>query len=91
MWKMASFTGGAKTQYFIKIKSLQGCWLKLWQNRVQLSSVLTILTSRAELSAIFGSTAPRRVFFFGVRIMLGMNFNYLILWVRVKGQGWGFG
>ena len=26
-------------------------------------------------------------FFFGVRIMLGMNFNYLILWVRVKGQG----
>ena len=27
------------------------------------------------------------VFFFGVRIMLGMNFNYLIVWVRVKGQG----
>ena len=26
-------------------------------------------------------------FFFGVRIRLGMNFNYLILWVRVKGQG----
>ena len=26
-------------------------------------------------------------FFFGVRIMLEMNFNYLILWVRVKGQG----
>ena len=26
-------------------------------------------------------------FFFGVRIMLGMTFNYLILWVRVKGQG----
>ena len=25
-------------------------------------------------------------FFFGVRIMLGMTFNYLILWVRVKGQ-----
>ena len=30
-------------------------------------------------------------FFFGVRIRLGMNFNYLILWVRVKGQGLGFG
>ena len=29
----------------------------------------------------------RASFFFGVRIMLGMNFNYLILWVRVKGQG----
>ena len=28
-----------------------------------------------------------RLFFFGVRIMLGMTFNYLILWVRVKGQG----
>ena len=27
------------------------------------------------------------VFFFGVRIMLGMNFKYLILWVMVKGQG----
>ena len=27
------------------------------------------------------------VFFFGVRIRLGMNFKYLILWVRVKGQG----
>ena len=26
-------------------------------------------------------------FFSGVRIMLGMTFNYLILWVRVKGQG----
>ena len=26
-------------------------------------------------------------FFFGVRIMLRMTFNYLILWVRVKGQG----
>ena len=30
---------------------------------------------------------PVASFFFGVRIMLGMNFNYLILWVRVKGQG----
>ena len=27
------------------------------------------------------------VFFSGVRIRLGMIFNYLILWVRVKGQG----
>ena len=26
-------------------------------------------------------------FFSGVRIRLGMIFNYLILWVRVKGQG----
>ena len=25
--------------------------------------------------------------FFGVRIRLGMKFNYLILWVRVKGRG----
>ena len=30
---------------------------------------------------------PAGVFFFGVRIRLEMNFNYLILWVRVKGQG----
>ena len=32
---------------------------------------------------------PERLasFFFGVRIRLGMTFNYLILWVRVKGQG----
>ena len=30
---------------------------------------------------------PYASFFFGVRIMLGMTFNYLILWVRVKGQG----
>ena len=29
----------------------------------------------------------RQRLFFGVRIRLGMNFNYLILWVRVKGQG----
>ena len=34
---------------------------------------------------------PPASFFFGVRIRLGMNFNYLILWVRVKGQGLGFG
>ena len=27
------------------------------------------------------------VFFSGVRKKLGMIFNYLILWVRVKGQG----
>ena len=30
---------------------------------------------------------PARAFFSGVRIRLGMIFNYLILWVRVKGQG----
>ena len=30
---------------------------------------------------------PDASFFFGVRIRLGMNFNYLILWVTVKGQG----
>ena len=29
----------------------------------------------------------QRIFFSGVRIRLGMIFNYLILWVRVKGQG----
>ena len=31
---------------------------------------------------------PARVFFFGLRIiMLGMTFNYPVLWVRVKGHG----
>ena len=28
-----------------------------------------------------------RAFFFGVRIWLGMTFNYPVLWVMVKGQG----
>ena len=28
---------------------------------------------------------------FGVRIWLVMTFNYPVLWVRVKGQGLGFG
>ena len=37
-----------------------------------------------KMDAISGGEAS---FFFGVRIMLGMTFNYLILWVRVKGQG----
>ena len=32
-------------------------------------------------------TCDRMRLFFGVRIRLGMTFNYLILWVRVKGQG----
>ena len=29
--------------------------------------------------------------FLGVRKMLGMTFNYLMLCVRVKGHGYGFG
>ena len=33
------------------------------------------------------TTAGTRLFFSGVRIGLGLIFNYLILWVRVKGQG----
>ena len=39
------------------------------------------------LHTLLRSSIPAASFFFGVRIMLGMNFNYLILWVRVKGQG----
>ena len=31
--------------------------------------------------------ACQRLFFSGARIRLGMIFNYLILWFRVKGQG----
>ena len=34
-----------------------------------------------------GIRAGVRLFFFGVYSWLVMNFNYLILWVRVKGQG----
>ena len=43
------------------------------------------LVKRLKVNA--GKTELAASFFFGVRIMLGMNFNYLILWVRVKGQG----
>ena len=35
----------------------------------------------------FNNSTSDGVFFFGVRIRLGMTFNYLILWVRVNGQG----
>ena len=37
--------------------------------------------------AIHSGLTPAGVFFFGVHAWLVMTFNYLILWVRVKGQG----
>ena len=37
--------------------------------------------------ATWDRTRAGRVFFFGVYSWLVMTFNYLILWVRVKGQG----
>ena len=36
------------------------------------------------LTMFEATVCGRRLFFFGVRIMLGMNFNYLILWARVE-------
>ena len=42
---------------------------------------------RRTLIAMTDGDNPNVSFFSGVRIMLGMTFNYLILWVRVKGQG----
>ena len=43
------------------------------------------------ISCVPTAMRPAASFFPGVRIRLGMIFNYLILWVRVKGQGYGFG
>ena len=46
-----------------------------------------LLCSKCRLQ-IKNKTKPLiRVFCFGVRASLGLNFNYLILWIRVKGQG----
>ena len=54
--------------------------------RVSLGLRVRIIV-RVRIRCYARARCPRGVFFSGVRIRLGMNFNYLILWVRVKGQG----
>ena len=54
-------------------------------------TIIAPIIDRSMANASSTACHPVSVFFFGVRIMLGMTFNYLILWARVKGQGQGFG
>ena len=77
----------------------QRCWLfgdpstmqKEWANDVSGNpknfGVRSSLTRKPKRTLMLESRIREASFFFGVRIMLGMTFNYLILWVRVKGQG----
>ena len=53
-------------------------------------SIFSVKNFPAEVKN-FKKTQPGGVFFSGVCIWLGMTFNYPVLWVRVKGQGYGFG
>ena len=60
---------------------------KIICNKYPVLLLLLTRTGRREWSPVKTTFAPPAASFFEVCTWLGMTFNYLILWVRVKGRG----